>query len=325
MIDKQTAIVVVTYKRKELLQVLFDSFVETHLKPGTIVIVDNDKDPEVGAMCEKLAADILIAENAPVDVCYAPQKTNTGGAGGFSAGTGIAYEKGAEWIWLMDDDVKILPDALEKLRPWMDSAIEEDHRVIQCRRLNYDDTPFYWQYHFLNKLGIPNPIAPSGFKDNEAYRPMNTSCFEGGMYHRSIVKELGLPDHRFFIYWDDTVYGYLASKITNPILIKDLLMARTRSIDNFKIGTVRKLNATSDMVRYYIMRNRGYMGRYFALHGDYNAFVFWLGTQFTMLKELIRLFITKKFKSGIRELRRGKKDAKAILKDENWTPMPKLQ
>jgi hypothetical protein len=43
-----------------------------------------------------------------------------------------------------------------------------------------------------------------------------------------------------------------------------------------------------------------------------------------MLKEIIRLFITKKFRSGIKELRRGKKDAKAILKDNTWKPMPKL-
>ncbi|MDR3071921.1 MAG: glycosyltransferase [Clostridiales Family XIII bacterium] len=320
MVDKETAIVVCTYKRKELLQVLFDSFAETNLKPGLIVIADNDNDPEVGEMCSALQG--RLPEGA--DVVYAPQETNTGGAGGFSAGTGIAYARGATWIWLMDDDVKILPDALEKLRPWMDRAVADDRRVIQCRRLNYDGTPFYWQYHFLNKLGIPNPIAPSGFKNDETFRFMNTSCFEGGMFHRSIVKELGLPDYRFFIYWDDTVYGYLASKITQPILIKDILMARTRSIDNFKIGSVRKLNATSDMVRYYIMRNRGFMGRYFALHGDYKPFVFWLGTQITMLKEFIRLFINKGFKTGMRELRRGKRDAKEILRDANWQPMPKL-
>jgi glycosyltransferase involved in cell wall biosynthesis len=300
--------------------VLFDSFVNASLKPGYFIIVDNDNDRQVLKMCNQLQDKI--PHNSKV--IYAPQETNTGGSGGFSAGAKIAYEMGVEWIWFMDDDVKILPHALSTLRTYMDNALENNHRVIQCRRINYDGTPFYWQYHFLNHLGIPNPVAPSGYKRNEKYRKMNTACFEGGMFHRSIVQAIGLPDNRFFIYWDDTIYGYLASKITTPILINDMLMARTRPLKNVSLGTVRKLNSTSNMARYYIMRNRGYMAKYFSLHGDYRPFVFWIGTQLTMCKELIRLCITKEFKSGIKELLRGKKDAKKIMKSSDWKPMPKL-
>lgn len=36
---------------------------------------------------------------------------NTGGAGGFSAGVERAFELGAEWFWVMDDDVAVEPTA----------------------------------------------------------------------------------------------------------------------------------------------------------------------------------------------------------------------
>jgi glycosyltransferase involved in cell wall biosynthesis len=257
-------------------------------------------------------------------VSWVPMQANTGGAGGFSKGVDLAYTEGMEWIWLMDDDVKLLPDALERLRPWMQTGVEQDHLVMQVRRFNYDDSDFYWQYHLIEKLGIPNPVAPSGFAADESSRPMNTACFEGGLFHRKIVEQIGIPDPRFFIYWDDAIYGYLASKVTRPILIKDILMQRTRHIPNIRLGSVRKLNSTSNMVRYYIMRNRGYMARYMQLHGDYHPVLWGIGTAATFVKEFIRLFITRDFKEGMPAIRKGMRDARVIIKDPNWRPMPPL-
>ena len=98
---------------------------------------------------------------------------------------------------------------------------------------------------------------------------MDTLCFEGGLFRRNIVEQIGLPDPRFFIYWDDTMYGYRASKVTNPTVVPDVILRRTREIGNWDIAGVRQLNSTSDMNRYHIMRNRGYMARYFMSFGDY--------------------------------------------------------
>ena len=38
-----------------------------------------------------------------------------------------AYELGAAWFWVMDDDVAVLPDAIAKLAKWTDK-----HEVIQA-------------------------------------------------------------------------------------------------------------------------------------------------------------------------------------------------
>ena len=307
--------VVVTYKRPALLGTLFESFLAMSVRPGHVVVVDNasgDETPEVVAR--------FSAQFGSDRVSYAPQESNTGGSGGFSAGVGIAFERGAEWIWVMDDDVAVFPDALERLRPWMGRF-----RVVQGARRNWNGKPFYWQYDFNTRLGIPNPVADSRF-DSSGFKRMNTACFEGGMFHRSVVQQIGLPDPRFFIYWDDTIYGYLASKVTDCVLVDEFVLRRTREIRHQSIGRVRNLNGTSDMVRYYIMRNRGYMARYFAEHGDLHRLSFAFGTFLTVCKEVIRvILVDHSFRSGFSAIWRGVRDARALRRDPEWKPMPALR
>jgi glycosyltransferase involved in cell wall biosynthesis len=321
--ESEVAIVIVTYKRQALLSELLESINAMTVRPRRVVVVDNENSEATAKIVREFEGR-LAETGASTDVVYAPQSENTGGSGGFCAGVEIAYKSGVNWVWTMDDDVALMPNALEVMLPWLEFGVKNDHRVVQPARQNLDGTPFYWQYNFWAKLGIPNPIAPSSFLEGETYRRMNTACFEGSFFHRSIIQEIGYPDPRFFIYWDDTIYGYLASKITEPILLNDIVMRRTRQINNIKIGTVRKLNSTSDMVRFYIMRNRGFMANYFKLHDDYRPIFFCLGTFFTLLKELIRLALADNFLSGIKALLRGIKGARRIRRNKTWKPMPPI-
>ncbi len=326
-LDK-TAIVAVTYKRQDLLMLLMGSILLLDTPIWRVVIVDNENSSETKKIVD--ATNDLAKEQWGLPsadawgnqerIVYLPQAENGGGSGGFSAGTKYAYEMGAEWFWLMDDDVIVEPNALEKLEKWTDRF-----EVIQGRRYNFDDSPFYWQYHFIVPLGIPDPIAPAGFDENN-FRTMNTACFEGGLFKRSVVQQIGIPDARFFIYWDDTIYGYLASKVTTPVIVNDFVMRRTRTINNWNIAGKRKLNSTSDMNRYHIMRNRGYMARYFMEHDDYNPVTFGFGTFLTFAKEFIRIGVVDKghFGSSAKSLFKGWRDSREIFSDPAWEPMPEL-
>ena len=172
---------------------------------------------------------------------------------------------------------------------------------------------------------VMDPIAPAAF-GSAGYRVMNTLCFEGGLFRRRIVEKIGLPDPRFFIYWDDTMYGYLASKVTNSIVVPDVVMRRTRDISNWDIAGLRQLNSTSDMNRYHILRNRGYMARYFMVHGDYRPVLFALGTAATVAKEVIRLVAVDRehVRTGLVQIAKGWRDSHKLMHDPKWRPMPPL-
>ncbi len=325
---EKVAIVVVTYKRQGLLRTLFDSILESSEAPWRIVVVDNENSEATESVVKEFEsqANALwgtggLDEAARASrVLYCPQEQNLGGSGGFSAGVKAAYGLGAEWFWLMDDDVAIEPEGLSRLSKWA-----QRYQVVQGSRYDYDGGPFYWQYHFSVSLGIYDPFAPAAFNFDEE-RPMNVACFEGGLFSREIVEKIGFPDDRFFLYWDDAIYGYRASKVCQPVVVPDFIMRRTREMKNWDIAGVRQLNSTSDNTRYYIMRNRGYMARYFQIYGDYRRFAFGLGTLLTFAKEFVRILIVDRahFSSGTKRLFAGWRDSRKILRDASWRPMPAI-
>ena len=329
---RRLAIVIVTYKRQGLLAELFDSILELTTAPWRVVVVDNENSGEtarlVAGFAERLDAqwppadDDPDAEGGPSRVVYDPMEENTGGSGGFSEGVRRAHELGAEWFWVMDDDVAVEPDGLETLARWS----EEAQAVMGLRR-DFDDGHFFWQHRFWPRLAIYNPLSRDGWRPGERYKLCNALCFEGGFFSRGVVDQIGLPDARFFIYLDDALYGYLASKVTPVYYVPDYVLSRRREVANQAVGSVRQLNSTSDMTRYYITRNRGYLARYFMLHGDYSAPGFALGTLLTFAKELCRILIVDRshLVSGMRRLVAGHREARRILHDPTWEPMPPLR
>lgn len=317
------AVVITTFKRQELLKVLLDSIAMQEIAPKMVYVVDNENSPETKKMVNKYKP-----------IKYVPMKENTGGAGGFSRGIHEAYKDGYDWLWIMDDDVKMLDEAMKKISKWTektDKAIKNGKKldeyvgVYQVQRKNFDGTDFYWQYKFMNRLAIPNPIAPKDFERGENSRLMNTACFEGGLFHRSVVEKIGLPDARMFIYYDDTLYGYMANKVTNELLVKDFCLQRTRTLEHLKLGKIRKLNSTSDMTRYYIMRNRGFAAQYLRLNHEYTPVIFAIGTILTFVKEILRLFITKSWKTGWPQLIKGWKDSRKVIHNKTWKPYSKVE
>src|SRR3546814_473262 len=196
-------------------------------------------------------------------------------------------------------------------------------RSIQGRRYDYDGSEFYWQYRVAESMAIPIPFAPAGF-DESGYKEMNSGCFEGMFIHRDIVAKIGLPDHRFFIYWDDQLYGWLASRHTTSVIVDEFVLRRTREIKQWDMG-IRHMNASSNAYRYYIMRNRGHIKQYYRTLGVYKPIPFAAGTALTFVKELIRLFAVEHTVRGTSNIFRGLRDGGKNARDPHWQPRPPLE
>jgi glycosyltransferase involved in cell wall biosynthesis len=305
-------ITVVTFNRSGLLTRLLKSIERMDPKPGHIVIIDNASVDDTTEVVESFRPRV------GTDIVYRKLETNTGGSGGFSEGMRTAYELGSEWIWLMDDDVEVLPDGLARMGKWTPRF-----RSIQGRRYDYDGSEFYWQYRVAESMAIPIPFAPAGF-DESGYKEMNSGCFEGMFIHRDIVAKIGLPDPRFFIYWDDQLYGWLASRHTTSVIVDEFVLRRTREIKQWDMG-IRHMNASSNAYRYYIMRNRGHMKQYYRALSVYKPLPFAAGTALTFMKELIRLFAVEHTVRGTSNLFRGLRDGSRIARDQAWQPMAPLE
>jgi len=308
---ERLALVIVTYNRAQLLSELLASVLRADRLPWRVIVVDNastdDETPGVLANAERDFPDGLL------QVFHSP--TNTGGSGGFSKGVELAIEAGAQWVWVMDDDVEVLPGALDALEPWTDRF-----RLLHGRRLDVNGTPFYWQARFNQYLGVPLPYTLHDF-DASGYALTNSGTFEGMLIATDIVRKIGLPDPRFFISWDDAVYAWVASRFTPGAYVNAFVLQKKREQKQISLG-FRHFNDSPMRTKYYVMRNRGYVWQYFRRYGRLDRVGFGIGTALTLGKEVLRLVAVEHSLKGLGQLLRGVKDAGTIRRDKTWKPMP---
>lgn len=305
----KVAIAIVTYNRSAFLSELLRSAAAMNTLPDHIVVVDNASTDDTQDVMAAASADFPegVLVNRRLD-------TNTGGSGGFSEGTRAALERGADWVWLMDDDVEILPDALERFAPWM-----ERFQVIHGRRYDFDGSPFYWQAKFNQFLGVPLPYSVKTF-GSDGYAVTNSGTFEGMLIHGDVVRKIGLPDPRFFISWDDAAYAWLAAQHTQVVYVDEFVLKRKREQKQVNLG-VRHLNDGSPLFRFHVIRNRAYVGKYFREYGKLNRIGFGLGTALTLAKELFRLVVVQHTLRGVGDLARGFRENRRLWRDDTWRPM----
>lgn len=202
---------------------------------------------------------------------------NLGGAGGFYTGVKTCYEQGADWIWMMDDDVFPQNDCLEHLLKYKD--------VSNC--LN---TTRYWAdggyVPQLFKFDIERNVSEELNTDMSAeYQAMNTCCFESLLVSSELVKKIGFPDKRFFIAGDDTIYGYLASKYTNVILVRDAIAIKLQ-----KEGT----NKPRPFYTYYSVRNNHLINKYKKKQTSHGfPFSIWLSISCVVLRSMVKYSLLK--------------------------------
>jgi GT2 family glycosyltransferase len=94
------------YNRKDLLSQCLDCVFAQSRPSDKVIIIDNCSSDGT--------ADMLRAEWCDRVQVHSLSR-NIGAAGGFNVGIRIAYQGGADFVWVMDDDVMPEPDALAKL------------------------------------------------------------------------------------------------------------------------------------------------------------------------------------------------------------------
>ncbi len=301
------AAVVVTYNRRDYLTQLLPTLLAQSRPLQAVYVIDNASTDGTWQLLLELAADEPV-----IKPLLMPE--NSGGSGGFYAGVVAAYRDGHDWFWLMDDDVTAMPDGIEGLLRFADRA-----GCIHGRRIDFHGGPFFWQPRINERLGIPLPYLRDPFADGQDLFETNSGVFEGMLVSREVVAQIGPPDPRFFITWDDAVYALVASRVTTVAYVDHYSLQRQRVQRQVSLA-VRHLNDASDLFRFHVMRNRGFMAHYLRRLGTYHPVGFAVGTALTFLKEELRLIAVEHTVSGTGALLRGWQAAHAISRSP-WEPV----
>lgn len=300
------AIVIVTFNRKALLERLLDSIDNMSSLPKAVIVINNASTDETQQVLDRWSKS-----KKQFQVNCIELDSNTGGAGGFKAGIKEALQSEVSWIWVMDDDVEIFPDALIAAEKWTDKF-----DAFMGQRLTPSGEIVNWSHLLSNRTGLA-PLFPRSPFGEADFVESNSGCFEGMFISSKAVETVGLPDSRFFITWDDAVYGWLISRKYKVGYVKDVFLQRT--VEMKSVGTKAiTVYARNDLGRYYFIRNRALQAKYFQLQGNLHNVWFALGTFRVVVIELLRALLVERKISGLKVISKAVKDLNSLRKDKTF-------
>lgn len=240
--------VVVTFNRRALLERLLDAL-ECTDGLAEILVVDNASTDETAAMLASRPG----AEHGP-RIRARTLPTNSGGAGGFAEGLSWAMERGADLVWLMDDDGVPAEDCLDTLLAhdgldfWGPVVVDEENPSELVFPIRLPGTA-----RVVHDVASVEAAARGGLL-RDIVIPFN-----GVLVTRELVEKIGVPRAEFFIWGDDHEYRLRAEKAGAQIAT--VTAARFEHPSVGELGTPTLLgrstynHSPSDLKHYCMARN----------------------------------------------------------------------
>lgn len=234
-------LLIVTFNRKMLLLECLQALLVQTIQPSKILIVDN---ASTDGTIETLQQNGWLEQP---NIQLIALKENTGGAGGFSAGMQYAFEQGADYVWMMDDDAIPHPIALEEI---MRYATPE--HIYGSLAVNGDNTAWATTLLAKNKtVHLKNQVPELA----EAH----SLPFLGFLTSKEIYQNIGLPDASYFIAADDVEYCIRAQHAGHKTFICGQSQIEHPKSDRYEFNFLGKKITCLNLVawkRYYDTRNR---------------------------------------------------------------------
>jgi rhamnopyranosyl-N-acetylglucosaminyl-diphospho-decaprenol beta-1,3/1,4-galactofuranosyltransferase len=252
--------VAVTFNRRDLVIRLVSETGAGTVLPDEIVVVDNaSTDGTVEA---------LRVLPGPVPVHVVELDTNTGGAGGFHTGLEVALARGADLVWLMDDDGAPAKDCLELLLPHI-----TDHDFIGPAVVaEHDESRLCFPIRLPGRSTVVHRLVDVERAAHDGLVAGVVIPFNGVLVTRELVERIGLVREEFFIWGDDVEYLWRAREA--GARIATVVAARFRHPATDDLGTPMMFGRTtynhtpSELKHYCMCRNNvANLKQYVGVHG----------------------------------------------------------
>ncbi|WOD14033.1 glycosyltransferase [Paraburkholderia kirstenboschensis] len=229
--------VVVTRNRPNLLGRVLNALFAQSRPPDEIIVFDNASDQATQDMLmERRGLTVLRSEY------------NVGGAGGFAQALQTAVARGADWVWLLDDDAVPLTHALQRLlaaRP----HLPDDTGALCSTVEEFDAIALQHRRYFDPLFGRERTVAAAAYSERAV--GIDTGSFVGFLVSAHAVGVAGLPRSDYFIAYDDTEYSLRlkASGFT-------LWLVPASRIKHLRQAESRMRHHAFGVRHYYNVRNR---------------------------------------------------------------------
>lgn len=244
--------IVVTFKRNELLLRVLKSISNQTLSPSKVLVVDNANSAETKEIVSTFKYE------------YIEGGKKLGGAGGYALGMKLAFESGADLVWLADDDGYPDSDCLKLL---IDTFNESNLLVLAPLCISQTDP---------SQTANPYPLHGKKVTDVSKLSKVDVhrnllQLFNGVLISKVAFRSVGYPDARLFIRGDELDYYYRIKKKSLPIGIvtsaKYYHPQSDADYPNSRNSILGVVVPRDELKRYYQFRNQGYLARKHLLIG----------------------------------------------------------
>lgn len=244
--------VIVTYNRKELLSQNIEMLLKQTMTVDSIIIVDNcssDGTYEYLKNCGWTTEPFL----------YLKTETNIGGAGGFYTGVKAAYEAGADWIVLMDDDGRMADEhTMEILYRAARKLYDENRgeRKLFVNALVQKGELLSFKIDHMYTVVEAMMAAKNGLIEGAA------NPFNGTLISRELVSDIGYPKKEFFIKGDEVDYKQRAldaGAYVGTVTEAKYIHPRPETVEKTVLGVKVPFFVEAPWKEYYAARNFTYM------------------------------------------------------------------
>lgn len=239
--QKQVAIVVVTYNRLVLLKEVIESLRLQTFEDYKIIVVNNGSTDGTANWLREQRDIITLTQD------------NLGGAGGFFTGIKFAVENSFEHCWIMDDDVICEPAALDEL---VKAYSQKSNIGFVCSKVvGVDGCP-------MNTPIVDERLTANGYADyldliDYGMIKVKTATFVSVFFSVSVVKKLGLPYKEYFIWGDDTEYTQRISSRYDCYLATKSSVVHKRAIQG-GLSFEKELDRNRLNNYFYMFRNSSF-------------------------------------------------------------------
>jgi len=169
-----------------------------------MIVIDNGSSDDSEKILRSRLPDIEVIQSG----------SNLGFAGGNNIGIRLALKRGAQYIWLLNNDTVVDSSALGAL---VEPAEQDSDVGIVGSKIFYFSTPRrLWFAGGFWKFGrVQIMIRGEGEEDNALYNSIVPVDFVTGcslLIRSETIRDIGLLEEKYFLYWEDIDWNARAVK-----------------------------------------------------------------------------------------------------------------
>jgi hypothetical protein len=198
MAQPKVFILILNYNGKETLKQCLQSVYQLNYPDFEVVVIDNDS--KDGSIEE--------AKHLFSRAHFIKNDKNLGFAAGNNIGIRFALEKGADYVWLVNNDAKVEKDTLSKL---IDAGEQRPKAGILSPLILHTQTKNIWfgkgiiDWATMKTLHISPPTLLQSFTSEYI-------CGCAMLIKKEVFRTIGLLNEKYFLYYEDADFSVKASR-----------------------------------------------------------------------------------------------------------------